>query len=310
VCDLGALAAGGSAQISLVTDVPDGTAHQQLRNRAKVAAPQPDPDPSDNTAEAVTEISERGVNLTLTKTATTERPQLGKPLSYGLVVRNAGDAAATDVRVLDTLSKAVKFKAVTTTAGSCSRDGSQVTCSLGTLAPGAQATVTVTVIPITGGSLRNAASVVAGNGADLVPADNGDVADVMVVAPRARWTLSKRAARHAVRGGDNVRFSITVRTRGRAVAGARVCDRLPAGLVFVRARGATFRKGRACWNLGYLPARSSRKLKVVARAERGFRVKHVRNVAVATAGNAARRTDRARVRIDPAFGGAGGGVTG
>jgi hypothetical protein len=36
----------------------------------------------------------------------------------------------------------------------------------------------------------------------------------------------------------------------------------------------------------------------------------VRNVAVATAANAARRRDGARVRIDPAFGGAGGGVTG
>ena len=87
-------------------------------------------------------------------------------------------------------------------------------------------------------------------------------------------------------------------------------DPLPAGLVFVRARGATFRDGRACWNLGYLAPRSKRTLRIVARAERGFGVRHVRNVAVATAGNAARRTDGARVRVDPAFGGANGGVTG
>ena len=48
VCDLSALAAGSAAQIAIVTDVPDGTANQELRNRAKVTAPQPDPDPSDN----------------------------------------------------------------------------------------------------------------------------------------------------------------------------------------------------------------------------------------------------------------------
>jgi uncharacterized repeat protein (TIGR01451 family) len=204
----------------------------------------------------------------------------------------------------------VKFRQATTSVGDCSHTGSQITCKLGTVAPGAEATIMVTVVPISGGSLRNTASVIADGGSDLVVQDNGDVADVQVVAPRARWTLSKRTGRRVLRGGEDVRFSITVRTRGRAVAGARVCDRLPAGLVFVRARDATFRKGRACWNVGYLPARSSRKLTVVARAERGFSVRNVRNVAVATAANAARRRDGARVRIDPAFGGAGGGVTG
>jgi len=310
VCDLGALAPGGSAQISLITSVPDGTAHQQLRNSATVSAPQPDPDPSDNASEASTEVSERGSNLTLTKTASADRPQLGKPLSYELVVRNVGDSPAAGVRLVDTLNKAVKFKKVTTSAGTCSRKGSQVGCELGTLAPGAQATVILTVIPIAAGSLRNAASVTAGNGADLVPADNGDVADVNVVAPKARWTLAKRASRRALRGGKTVRFAITVRVRDRAVAGAKVCDPLPDGLVFVRARGATFRDGRACWKLGYLAPSSKHTLRVVARAERGFSVRNVRNVAVATAGNAARRTDGARVRVEPAFGGDDGGVTG
>jgi large repetitive protein len=310
VCDLGALAPGGSAQGSLITSVPDGTAHQQLRNRATVSAPQPDPDPSDNAAEASTEVSERGSNLTLSKTASADRPQLGKPLSYQLVVRNVGDSPAADVRLIDTLSKEVKFKKVTTSVGTCSHKGSAVECELGTLAPGAEATVVLIVIPIAAGPLRNAASVTAGNGADLEPADNGDVADVNVTAPKARWTLAKRASRRALRGGRTVRFSITVRVRDRAVAGAKVCDPLPDGLVFVRARGATFRDGQACWKLGYLAPNSKHTLRVVARAERGFRVRNVRNVAVATAGNAARRADGARVRVDPAFGGAGGGVTG
>ena len=175
---------------------------------------------------------------------------------------------------------------------------------------GAHATVRVTVIPLAGGPLRNAASVSAANGADLVPADNSDVAHVSVVAPRARWTLAKRALQRSVRGGDSVRFSITVRARRRPIAAALVCDPLPAGLVFAAARGAVFRDGRACWKVGYLAPRSSRTMWVVARAERGFDVRNVRNVAVATAGNSARRTDGAQVRVDPAFGGAGGGVTG
>jgi uncharacterized repeat protein (TIGR01451 family)/fimbrial isopeptide formation D2 family protein len=313
VCDLGALAAGGTAQISIITSVPDGTGHQQLRNRATVTAPQPDPDPSDNAAEAVTEISERsafGWNLTVDKTASTDRPQLGKPLSYQLVVRNAGDRPATGVRVLDTLSASVRFKSARPTTGSCSHRRGTVRCELGTLAPGAQATVTVIVIPIAGGPLSNTASATAGEGADLVPANNNDVANVKVAAPKARWTLAKRAMRRTVPGGETVRFAITVRAGNRAISGARVCDPLPGGLVFARARGATFRGGSACWKVGYLAAGAKRTLHVSARAERGFRVRHVRNVAVATAGNAARRTDAARVQVDPAFGGDDGGVTG
>jgi uncharacterized repeat protein (TIGR01451 family) len=251
-----------------------------------------------------------GPETPLTKTASTDRPRLGKPLSYELVVRNVGDSPATDVRLVDTLSKAVKFKQVTTSVGTCPHKGGQVTCELGTLAPGAQATVVVTVITKAAGALRNAASVTAGNGADLVPADNGAVADVNVTAPKARWKLAKRASRRAVRGGKSVRFAITVRARGRAVAGAKVCDPLPDGLVFMRARGATFRNGRACWKLGYLAPNSKHTVHVVTRAERGFSIRNVRNVAVARASNAARRTDGARVRVKPAFGGDDGGVTG
>jgi hypothetical protein len=49
---------------------------------------------------------------------------------------------------------------------------------------------------------------------------------------------------------------------------------------------------------------------VTTRAERGFRARRVYNTAVADARNAAKRTAGAEVRVDPAFGGDDGGVTG
>jgi uncharacterized repeat protein (TIGR01451 family) len=311
-CDLGTLPAGGAAQISVVADVAPGTAHQQLRNEATVSAPQRDPDPSNNKAEAVTEIGEPalgGPNLTLSKTAGTDRPQLGKPFSYRLLVRNTGDRPATRVRVTDTLSNSVKLQRVTTTKGRCASEGGKATCSLGTLAAGAEATVKLVVVPTKPGFLRNTASVTT-DSTDVEPDDNRDVAGVRVMAPEADWTISKRASRRAARGGEAVRFGITVQARGRAIANARVCDPLPNGLVFVKAHAARFSNGQACWTLRYLAPGARRTLYIVARAERGFRVRHVRNVAVAEARNAGRRADGARVRIDPAFGGAGGGVTG
>jgi large repetitive protein len=311
-CNLGALASGASAQISVVADVAPGTAGQELRNQATVSAPQADPDPSNNKSEAVTKIGEPapgGPNLALTKTASTERPQLGKPFSYRIAVRNVGDRPARRVRVVDTLSDAVRLRSVAASKGRCESEGAKATCSLGTLAPGAQATVKLVVIPTRPGLLRNTASATT-DGSDVQPRNNRGVAGVRVTAPRASWKISKRAARRAVRGGETVRFAITVRAGNRAVANARVCDPLPGGLVFARARGARFQDGSACWTLRYLGPGAKRTWHIMARAERGFRIKRVRNVAVATARNAPRRADGARVRIDPAFGGAGGGVTG
>jgi uncharacterized repeat protein (TIGR01451 family) len=313
-CNLGALAAGGGAQISVIADVAPGTEHQQLRNQATVTAPQPDPDPSNNAAESVTEIAEaapNGPNLSITKTASTERPQLGKPFSYKLVVRNEGDRAARKVHVIDTPSKALDVKRVTPSKGNCRLDGSQVTCDLGTIAAGGRAGVTLHVVATSPGDLRNSAFTTArGKALDVHPRDNGDRADVLVMAPTSHWTISKRALRPAVRGGETVPFAITVRVGGRAVTKARVCDPLPAGLVFVSARGASFHKGSACWTMRYLAPHSRHTMRVMARAERGFRVKRVRNVAVAKARNAPKRSDGARVRVEPAFGGVGGGVTG
>jgi uncharacterized repeat protein (TIGR01451 family) len=248
--------------------------------------------------------------VSLAKTASSERPALGRPFRYRLLVRNGGDMAAKRVRVLDTLSKSVLLRKVTTTRGRCSEDGSTVECGIRSLAPGAQAVVTLTVVPTEPGRLRNAASASIRGGNDIRPADNRDVLGVMVRAPEARLRVAKRAARSAIRGGETVGFKISVRTGKRAVADAWVCDRIPAGLVFVRARGATFRGGRACWQLGYMGRGAKRVVHVMTRAERGFAARTVRNVGVAGAMNARRRAGAARVQVAPAFGGAGGGVTG
>ena len=312
-CNLGALASGGSAQISVTASVAAGTAGQTLRNRATATAPQVDPDPTNNEAESVTEIlppAPGGPNVSLRKTASTKRPALGKPFRYRLLVENQGDQPARGVRVVDTLNKSVRLRSVNASKGRCSENGSTVQCTIRTLAPGDEAAITLSVVPTDPGRLRNAASATIRGGTDTRPADNRDVAGVMVRALAARLGVNKRAARRAVRGGETVGFTISVKTRKRAVADAWVCDRLPAGLVFVRARGATFRNGRACWQWRYMRPGAKYVVHVLARAERSFDARTVRNVGVAGAMNARRRSNAARVQVAPAFGGVGGGVTG
>jgi uncharacterized repeat protein (TIGR01451 family) len=312
-CGLGSIASGAAAQIVVVASVPTGTDGLTLRNTATVSAPQPDPDPGDNSAEAVSVIQPPPPvlpNLELEKTASTARPQLGRPFTYRMTVRNTGGLEAKDVLLTDTLSAALAVRRMTPSQGSCAHRGARVTCKVGTLAPGGEASVLLRVVPVRPGAISNTASVMSTAATDLVQAENVDVVGVKVSAPRATWRLTKRASRSSLRGGETVRFTIRIRTGGRAVARATVCDRLPEGLVFVRVRGARFRNGRACWTLPYLGPRTTRTLYVTARAERGFITRSVRSQAVADARNAVRRAAGAQVRIDPAFGGAGGGVTG
>jgi uncharacterized repeat protein (TIGR01451 family) len=177
------------------------------------------------------------------------------------------------------------------------------------LGGGASAQVRLRVVPLRTGPLRNVASVIA-DGGGVSPNRGSDDANVRVRAPRATLSLDKRADRRRVDGGELARYRIVARVGSRAVANLRICDVLPDGLVFVRARGATFRNGQACWSRAYAAPRSTIRLSFVARAERGFRPRRVTNVAVARAGNLAVRRARAPVMVMPAFGGAGGGVTG
>jgi uncharacterized repeat protein (TIGR01451 family) len=130
-----------------------------------------------------------------------------------------------------------------------------------------------------------------------------------------------------VRGGKTLSFTITVRNRGNGVArGVQVCDRLPDVLVFVRAPGARFTGGEACWHIARLGPGAKRTHHLVARADRVNRATSVSNVVrigganvrscsvrtLSTAGQRARCSGRASFRVLPAIArkGRGGGVTG
>ena len=80
------------------------------------------------------------------------------PLTYTLVATNNGPNPAPDARLLDTLPADVTFESA---SAGCIDSAGQVDCALGTLAPGASATITitVTVTPRARGVITNRARV-------------------------------------------------------------------------------------------------------------------------------------------------------
>jgi uncharacterized repeat protein (TIGR01451 family) len=208
----------------------------------------------------------------------------------------------------------LRIIAVTAGQGSCAVEGQLVRCSLGSLAAKASTKVTVRVVSWRTGTFMNTA-LGSADGTDGKPIGNRAVAGVEVVGVAAKLRLTKQAVTKTVKAGGTVRFRITVRAIGGAVRNVRVCDRLPDGLVFVRAPGARFAGGQACWTVKLLAAAQRKVFLLTARAEigrRGIRVNHA--TATATATGLGKRNARASVRITaPSRGVAGvkaGGVTG
>src|SRR5439155_24125356 len=92
-------------------------------------------------------------------------------LHLRLVVTNAGPSMATGVSVRDTLPPTATFFSASASQGSCSNQGSIVTCDLGALASGAAALIDIDIIPHRIGLIAHRAEV-SGIERDLVATNN------------------------------------------------------------------------------------------------------------------------------------------
>jgi uncharacterized repeat protein (TIGR01451 family) len=89
----------------------------------------------------------------------------GQKETYTITVTNRGPLTATGVVAQDAWSAAsgikggIAFKSVSTTQGSCTQSGSGISCDLGSLANGANATITLILQPRSKGTLSDTATV-------------------------------------------------------------------------------------------------------------------------------------------------------
>jgi uncharacterized repeat protein (TIGR01451 family) len=99
-------------------------------------------------------------NLALAKSASPNPAMVGAPLTYTISVTNNGPGLAASVTVTDALPAGVTFASATASQGTCTNIAGVVTCSLGSLANSAVATVTIGVVPNAAGSLTNTAAAI------------------------------------------------------------------------------------------------------------------------------------------------------
>jgi len=103
-------------------------------------------------------VSDRrpAADLSLSKADAPDPVAVRTTLTYTVVAANNGPNAAPDARLFDTLPADVSFVSA---SADCAHADGRVDCALGTLAPGASATVTITVTPRAWGMITNTARV-------------------------------------------------------------------------------------------------------------------------------------------------------
>lgn len=123
-------------------------------------------------------------DLSLLKQASADRVSVGAQVTYTLTAANAGPDDAARVVVTDPLPAGATFVSAASSQGDCTGTDT-VTCALGTLAAGAEATVTITVQTQGSGELVNQATVSSAT-ADPDLSNNTASASVLVLPQALR----------------------------------------------------------------------------------------------------------------------------
>ena len=173
-------------------------------------------------------------DLSVTKTDSPDPASVGSTLTYIVTVSNSGPSAANAVVLTDTLPASVTFATAEPSQGSCSQASGVVTCDLGTINNGANATVTITVTPkeaAGGTTITNTASVTATQ--DDTDTTNNSASQNTVVGEKIDLTVKLTDSPDPVLVGNILTYVVTVTNNGPSQATAVVMTgTLPSNVTF------------------------------------------------------------------------------
>ena len=182
-------------------------------------------------ADASTTV-EPVADLAIYKQSCSSNTTLGGSLTYLVTVVNNGPSAATGVTVTDTFTPDdTVIHSVTSSQGGCNPPiGNIATCNLGTLLPHSVATIAITAIPASAGTVQNTAAVTS---AVYDPSTTNNTASLFAtVALSADLSITKTVSPAIGVIGSPVTYTMTVTNNGPSPASAATIeDIFPDGLI-------------------------------------------------------------------------------
>jgi uncharacterized repeat protein (TIGR01451 family) len=290
-CDLGRVAAGASASVTIRAHTTAAIAGQAAGNLATVSGNELDPNPTNNQASATIDVQPL-VDLKLTKVASNPTPTQGTAITYTLTLANNGPSPASGVAITDPLPSGLSFVSASPGQGSCGTSGQTVTCQLGTVSAGGTALVTITanVVAAGGTSVQNSATASANDPIARPELLSSEATITPVAAPlqpiEADLSIAKKVNHRTARVGEPLTYTITVTNHGPdTVSSPTVTDAFNA-VVHIESIHAT---GGSCkirdvisCRLGSIRSGASDKITIVAKSTISGKLRNTASVISST----------------------------
>ena len=288
VCDLGDLAVGQSAVVTLVMVAPAGTSAGTYTNTAFVGSPAIDSNPANNTAGVPVTVTTQ-VGLQASKQANPNPAVVGEKLSYVIFITNTGPSNANNVTVSDALPAGFEPSLLVSSQGRCAA----LPCTIGALAAGSNAWVhiygTVASTVTAAAEIANTARITASEDLAGVTAS---VTPGLSTNTHLQLEKTQVAPAGAVAAGGLVTYTIDITNVGPGMAhSVDIKDQLPAGLSLATVQAEEGYCAGAICQFGNLPVGASRTMTVVARVDSSMAAGTVTNTAAVFSPDAAVVTD-------------------
>ncbi|MCX6187917.1 MAG: hypothetical protein NTU43_13170, partial [Bacteroidetes bacterium] len=252
---LGNLANGSTATLTIVATV---NASGSYANSASISGTQTDT-ASANNSKTVTPVPVPQADLAIVKTVNNSTPNVGNNVTFTLTASNNGPSNATGVSVNDAIPAGYTLVSATPSTGSWTSPN----WTIGNLANGGSATLTVVATVNASGSYSNTATI-SGNKADPTSGNNTSTVTPVPV-PQADLAIVKTVNNSTPNVGSNVTFTLTASNNGPSNAtGVSVNDAIAAGYTLVSATPSTGSWTSPNWTIGNLTNGGSATLTVVA----------------------------------------------
>ncbi len=265
VCDLGTVTTATTVTVTIVGTIDLSAPPGVMTNVATVSAPAQDPVPGNNTAEAPVTVT-ASTAIDTTETAATGTATAGGDVSYTIDIANNGAVPADDVVLTDPLPDGLTGATFTTSAGTCTVDGSTLSCDLGTIPAGATDVITIDgVLPPSDPSDAVVDTVVVESATTLTGTTSGST--ILPLAHVSGLSITKTVDNPTPMVGSTVTYTVTLTAAGPSTAFApTVSDVLPPGLTFMSASATSglYDQDNGIWTVGDLAPGAGAILTIVA----------------------------------------------
>jgi len=289
--NLGNLTTNDSGSVTIIVSVKDNAQIGGLDNIATIDSTETTIVNSNKVTVAITIPDNPTLNITKTVNNSTVAP--GGNLTYTINYLNTANQSTTNTIITDVLNSNLSFVSC---SNSCSQSGQAITWNIGSLAPNASGSVTLSVLVVNAtpnGLINNTASIVSNE-----TSSSSSSASVAVVANTpADVSILKTSSASTLKRGDTFTYTINYINGSVPVTNTVITDTLDSRLTFQGCAGCTRVGQNLTWNIGNLAGNATGSVTVTVQVNNNATLGSLTNAATIDTAETSPKTAETNIAI-------------